>query len=272
VFWFSLFVGASDAIREGQIDMSVREIVSGLRKRLVRSRVESGDWAGYKALMQEILDGKDIDPAEAEAILESVSKSFDDLATDAELYQKRLEWSKMLDAARQAQPGYEAVLRKIDALEKTKQDFLAKYGQDMAHLQDQRTQAYTVVNMLSTAEAGLRQNVQDPLVLMVREETKREILALADRERELQERITGHDRTSYRFLIPDAQGDVDKFEREYKSTRLEAVKKKLDDAKGRLSGLERNKATAESALADVRKSMADVRKRQDEVEKRAMIP
>jgi chromosome segregation ATPase len=142
----------------------------------------------------------------------------------------------------------------------------------MAHLQDQRTQAYTVVNMLSTAEAGLRQNVQDPLVLMVREETKREILALADRERELQERITGHDRTSYRFLIPDAQGDVDKFEREYKSTRLEAVKKKLDDAKGRLSGLERNKATAESALADVRKSMADVRKRQDEVEKRAMIP
>jgi hypothetical protein len=52
--------------------MSVREIVAGLRKRLVRSKVETGDWAGYKGLMQEILDGKEIDPSEAEAILESV--------------------------------------------------------------------------------------------------------------------------------------------------------------------------------------------------------
>ena len=252
--------------------MSVRDIVQGLRKRLVRSRVENGDWAGYKTLMQEILDGKEIDPAEAEAILESVSKSFDDLATDAELYQKRLEWSKMLDAARQAQPGYEAVLRKIEALEKTKQDFLARYNQDMAQLQDQRTQAYTVVNMLSSAESDLRQNVQDPFVLMVREETRREIIALANRERELQERITGHDRTSYGILIPDAKTDVAKFERDYKITRMDTDKKKLDEAKGRLSGLERNKATAESALADVRKSIADVQKRQDENDKRAMLP
>jgi hypothetical protein len=267
-----MFVGVSDTIRERLVDMSVRDIVQGLRKRLVRSRVENGDWAGYKTLMQEILDGKEIDPAEAEAILESVSKSFDDLATDAEIYQKRLEWARMMDAAKQAQPGYELVLRKIETLEKTKQDFLAKYGQDMAHLQDQRTQAYTVVNMLSTAEAGLRQNVQDPYILMLREETKREILALSDREIELRERINGHDRTSYRFLIPDAKNDVDKFERDYKITRMETDKKKLDEAKGRLSLLARNKATAESVLADVRKSILDVRKRQDDVEKRAMLP
>jgi hypothetical protein len=88
----------------------------------------------------------------------------------------------------------------------------------------------------------------------------------------VQERITGHDRTSYRFLIPDAKKDVDKFERDYKITRMETDKKKLDEAKGRLSLLERNKATAESVLVDVRKSMADVRKRQDDIEKRAMLP
>lgn len=267
-----MFVGASDTIRERLVDMSVRDIVQGLRKRLVRSRVENGDWAGYKALMQEILDGKEIDPSEAEAILESVSKSFDDLATDAELYQKRLEWSRMIDNAKQAQPGYELVLRKIETLEKTKQDFLTRYNQDMAQLQDQRTQAYHVVNMLSSAESDLRQNVQDPFVLLVREETKREILALVDRERELHERINSHDRTSYSVLIPEAKTEVAKFERDYKITRMDTDRKKLDEAKGRLSVLERNKATAESVLADVRKSIADVQKRQDENDKRTMLP
>lgn len=252
--------------------MTVREIVAGLRKRLVRTKVEHGDWAGYKGLMQEILDGKEIDPSEAEAILESVSKSFDDLATDAELYQKRLEWSRMMEAAKAAQPGYELVLRKIDALEKTKQDFLAKFNQEMGQLQSQRTEVYHVVNMLTGAESGLRQNVQDPFVLLVREETKREILALVDRERELQERISGNDKQSYRFLIPDAKSDLQQCERNYKITGLDSDKKKLDEAKGRLAGLERNKATAESMLADVRRSMSDVRKRQDEIEKRAMLP
>lgn len=252
--------------------MSVRDIVQGLRKRLVRSRVENGDWAGYKTLMQEVLDGKEIDPAEAEAILESVNKSFDDLATDAELYQKRLDWVKMMDAAKAVQPEYEAVLRKIEALEKTKRDFLAKCNQDMAQLQDQRRQADSIYTLLSSAESNLRQSVQDPFILFVREETKREIFPLVDRERELQERISGNDQTSYSVLIPTAKKDVDRLERQYKLTRHEADKKRLDEAKGRVSGLERNKATAESVLADVRKSIADVRKRQDEAEKRALLP
>jgi hypothetical protein len=252
--------------------VGIADVVRGLKSSLVQAKAEKGRWSDYKDLMQELIDQKTVDPQEVELILESVGRSFDELAQDAELFAKRLEWKRQVDEAIRTEPLMRATAQKIAALDQRKADFLAKHALEMSALQEQYRQLDSVVGQRSTAEQGLRQTVQDPLVLYTRTETTREVLALAEQERELDRQLNSGDTTSYRALIPEAKRNADELLHRYSRSGAGYDLKLANEAKSRLNALEENKNRTVAALERVRAEMATLRQKQAEVEKRAMVP
>jgi len=252
--------------------MSISDIVRGLKSSLVRTKAEKSCWADYKNLMQDLLDQKTVDPQEVELVLESVGRSFDDLAADAEAFAKRLEWKRQIDESIRLEPDMRVAAQKIAALDQRKADFLAKHALEMSALQEQYRQLDSVVGQRSTAEQGLRQTVQDPLVLYTRTETTREVLALAEQERELDRQLNSGDTTSYMALIPEAKRNADELLKRHSRSGAAYDKKLADEAKSRLNALEENKTRTVAAMERVRAEMATLRQKQAEVEKRAMVP
>ena len=252
--------------------MSISDVVRGLKSSLVRTKAEKSCWADYKGLMQELLDQKTVDPQEVELVLESVGRSFDDLATDAELFAKRLEWKRQVDESIRLEPEMRVAAQKIAALDQKKADFLANHAREMDGLQSQYRQLDFIVSQRGTAMQGLRQTVQDPLVLYTRTETTREMLALADQERELDRQLSGGDTTGYRALIPEAKRNADELLHRYSRSGAAYDLKLANEAKSRLNALEENKNRTVAALERVRAEMATLRQKQAEIEKRAMVP
>lgn len=253
--------------------MSVFDTVKRLKDALVRNKAEQGSWSDYKSILQDILNGVEVDPTQAENICNEIGKSLDDLATDAEVYSKRLAWQAEIEASKAAAPRLQAILSEIDKAVKEYQDATTKHNQRMASLQPQRSELEHTVSRKGIAEQGLRQNVQDPLIIYQREQVRKEILGLVDQERELDYRINGTEATSYRVLIGQARLDYDEREKAYKrAPKDEYTAKKYQEAKGRLDGLEANRSRAVDALKSIREQIAAIRVRQDDIEKRALVP
>jgi hypothetical protein len=162
--------------------------------------------------------------------------------------------------------------QKIAALDQRKADFLANHAREVSGLQEQYRQLDFIVSQRGTAMQNLRQTVQDPLVLFTRTETTREMLALADQERELDRQLNSGDTTSYRALIPEAKRNADELLHRYSRSGAAYDMKLANEAKSRLNALEENKTRTVAALEQVRGEMATLRQKQDEVEKRAMVP
>jgi len=254
--------------------MSVMDTVRKLKDALVRNKAEQGSWSDYKSLMQDVLNGVEVDPKEAETICTELGKSLDDLATDAEVYSKRLAWQAEIEESKAAAPRLQAILSEIDKAVREYQEATAKHNQQMASLQPQRSELEYTVGRKGTAEQNLRQSVQDPMVVYHREQNRKEILALVEREQELNEQLnSGSEQTSYRVLIDQARLDFDEREKAYKrAPKDEYTAKKYHEAKMRLEGLESNRKRVVETLKSVRERIATVRAQQDETEKRALLP
>lgn len=253
--------------------MSVLDTVKRMKDALVRNKAEQGSWSDYKSILKDILDGVEVDPAEAETICSELGKSLDDLATDAELYRKRLAWQAEIEASKAAEPRFQAILLEIDKAVKEYQEATAKHNQRMASLQPQRSELEHTVSRKGIAEQGLRQNVQDPLVIYQREQARKEILGLADQERELDYQINGTEATSYRVIIGKARLDFDERQKAYKrAPKDEYTAKKYQEAKTYLETMEANRSRAVDTLKSVREQIAAIRVRQEDIEKRALVP
>jgi hypothetical protein len=254
--------------------VSVLETVKRLKDALVRNKAEQGSWSDYKSILKDILDGKEIDPQEAESICNELGKSLDDLAKDAELFQKRLGWQAEIEAAKATSPKLQSVLSEIEKVQREYNLARAKFQQRMNTLGPQRTELEHIVSRLAGADQDLRQSVQDPSILHRREETRREILEAVALERKLDEQINnGSELTSYKVLIGSALIKLDAAEKAYKATpKDEYAVKKHSEAKSVLDALQQNRARAIKSLEAVRKRISDIRQRQEENEKKAMTP
>ena len=254
--------------------MSVLETVKRLKDALVRNKAEQGSWSDYKSILKDILDGKEIDPQEAESICNELGKSLDDLAKDAELLQKRLGWQAEIEAAKATSPKLQSVLSEIEKVQREYNVAREKFQQRMDALNPKRTDLEHIVYRLAGAEQDLRQSVQDPSILYRREETKKEILEAVAEERKLDNQINnGSELTSYKVLIGSARINLDAAEKAFQATpKDEYAAKKYREAKSRLEALEQNRKRAVDALNSVRKRIADINQRQEENEKKAMMP
>ena len=256
--------------------MSVSELIARLARKAKIAKIERCDYARYRELMQSILDNsKDVDAEEAETLLESMGKSFEDLRKDAEVFAKRLGWSAERDAAIKAEPQLRSVEQKIEGLNQVKQQFLDEHNRKMQILGTERSQLAFTVGQLSTAGQGLRQNILDPKLIHERDELQSEVIALANRENTLvQQRGPGTSTTLTALEFAKANLDAAQkdLSRASGQSQIEHLQTKVDYCAGVVRTLEANLERLENELQQVRSKIQQIRLKQSDLDRRCLEP
>jgi len=256
--------------------MSVSELIARLARKAKIAKVERCEYARYRELMQSILDNsKEVDAEEAEALLDSMGKTFEDLRKDAEVFAKRLTWITEREAAVKAEPQLRSVEQKIEELKQVKQKFLNEHDRKIQMLGAERSQLSLVVDQLSTASHGLRQSVLDPRIIYERDELAKEALSLAQREDALvQQRGPGANTTltaleSAKTNLAFAQQEI---ERSSSQIHVDQWRRRVDDCAGIVRTLEARLKSIDDELQLVRSKLQQIRLQQSDLDRRCLVP
>ncbi len=256
--------------------MSVSELIARLARKAKIAKVERCEYARYRELMQSILDNsKEVDAEEAEALLDSMGKTFEDLRKDAEVFAKRLAWIAEREAAVKAEPQLRSVEQKIEELKQVKQKFLNEHDRKIQMLGAERSQLSLVVDQLSTASHGLRQSVLDPRIIYERDELAKEALSLAQREDALvQQRGPGANTTltaleSAKTNLAFAQQEI---ERSSSQIHVDQWRRRVDDCASIVRTLEARLKSIDDELQLVRSKLQQIRLQQSDLDRRCLEP
>jgi outer membrane murein-binding lipoprotein Lpp len=256
--------------------MSVSELIARLARKAKIAKIDRCDYARYRELMQSILDNSnEVDAEEAETLLESMGKTFEDLRKDAEVFARRVAWSAERDAAIKAEPQLRSVEQKIEGLNQVKQQFLDEHNRKMQSLATERSQLAFTVGQLSTAGQGLRQNILDPKLIHERDELIKESIELANREDALVQQIgPGNNTTLTALEFAKANLQVAKSDlaRAAGQSLIEHCKKKADECAGYVRTLEGNLKRLDDELQQVRSKMQQIRIKQSDLDRRCLEP
>jgi seryl-tRNA synthetase len=256
--------------------MSVSELIARLARKAKIAKIDRCDYARYRELMQSILDNSnEVDAEDAEALLESMGKTFEDLRKDAEVFARRVAWGAERDAAIKAEPQLRSVEQKIEGLNQVKQQFLDEHNRKMQSLSVERSQLAFTVGQLSTAGQGLRQNILDPKLIHERDELIKEVIALANREDALvQQRGPGANTTltALEFARANLEHAKSDLARAAGHSMIDQWKKKADECAGYVRTLEGNLKRVEDELQQVRSKIQQIRLKQSDLDRRFMEP
>ncbi|MFN9507611.1 MAG: hypothetical protein ACK6AO_01240, partial [Planctomycetota bacterium] len=256
--------------------MRVSALIARLARKAKSAKIDRCDYARYRELMQSILDNSnDVDAEDAEALLESMGKTFEDLRKDAEVFARRVAWGAERDAAIKAEPQLRSVEQKIEGLNQVKQQFLDEHNRKMQSLATERSQLAFTVGQLSTADQGLRQNILDPKLIHERDELIKESIELANREDEIvQQRGPGANTTLTALEFARANLEVANSDlaRAAGHSLIDHWKKKADESAGYVRTLEENLKRLDDELQQVRSKLQQIRIKQSDLDRRCMEP
>ena len=172
-------------------------IVSRFRDKLRRRKSEqiSEGYPAYREILQTIVDGNEdsIDPTELELILQSVSKTIDDIEKDSKLLERRIRWDEERKAGKDAGAKLQTEQSKLDSLTDDLQaakdrlePMIRSQGQKLRELHSAATNGAVAIGNLKSTENAIDQGLVDRLRTL-----DRRIVELASDQRQFVEQVKG---------------------------------------------------------------------------------
>lgn len=178
--------------------MSVAARVSKLFRKLETRRQEqvTDSWAPYRAMLEAVARGEDVDVESVEILLEQMKKTREDFAKDAELIANRIEWhasySQRPSLTRQA----ESLQSQLDSLFAERNAFLNRIDARIRDLQETKRSVDHQILSVEIHGTKLANTSFDPTILARRRK-------LDERRQEL-----FHEETSIRESLSQNSGTV----------------------------------------------------------------
>ena len=236
-------------------------IVQLFRDKLRRRKSEqiSEGYFAYREILQTIVDGRedDIDPTELELILQSVSKSIDDIEKDSKLLERRIRWDEERKAGQDAGAKLQTEQSKLDALKAELQaakdrlePMIRSQGQKLRELHSAATNG-----AVALAELESHRNCIDVGLIERIRTLDHRIVELANDQRQFVEQVKGgFDKHQPVNVLNHARSLLAKWEKlsaqhygkseyhrsqvAYWSKVVESAEKRIDSLKGVVSDLD----------------------------------
>ena len=179
--------------------MSVLDYLATRRKK--NQAVESSAWSQYRDLLQQFVDGQEVDTAAADEIIAAAGKTEAELQGAVEVLAKRIEWHSQVERAKDAEQQARKAERDLQTAQEAINAVVAKQQPAIDTARAALHAANSAVMAAGYAREHLTGTVLDPTLLASVDELNDERRGLLGQRREVERRIAQCHKPYYETML-----------------------------------------------------------------------